>query len=305
MKHPRAVFRLVAAWLTSGALVAQAVDWADFAFEAAPILAYDHDEVTGPLRLSGSRTNGRRRQARPDDDDDRLGPLIPEPMVFDLVRPLNARAGEFEANVLAIVPLRRGPAGAAGLPDPIGAVPFGPQKSEIEWAPEFEWCPRDGVTWEVEFPFRRDRFEAIKVAHQRMLGTAFDDRFIHGWQAIGLNDFDSGTTTVALLWVAGWRFDRTWSVLTLVGGRQEIGPPGYRGTEYLQNVSLFADITDDMVFGIETNWQQETTGPAALLLMPQFHWQIGRFLNVQAGAGYRFADEGNLPEAAIRVILAN
>jgi hypothetical protein len=300
--HPRIVSctAIMVAFVMPTAI---AIDWADVFAEPALWLDYDDDAEFVPLRHNRQGRQGRRRPRG--DDDDRPGPLIPEPMVFDLVRPLNARAGEFEANVLAIFPLRRGPAGVAGLPDALGTVPLGPQRAVPEWAPEFEWCPRDGVTWEVEFPFRRDTFEAIKVAHQRMLGVGFDDRFIHGWHAIGLNDFDSGATTLALLWVAGFRFDRTWSTLAFIGGRQEIGPPGYRGTEYLQNVSLFADLSDEMVFGVETNYQQDLEGPAALLLMPQFHWQLTPVLNIQAGAGYRFATGGSIPEAAVRVILAN
>lgn len=34
------------------------------------------------------------------------GPRIPEPMVFDLVRPLGAKRGEGEINVLGMIPLR-------------------------------------------------------------------------------------------------------------------------------------------------------------------------------------------------------
>lgn len=287
--------------------VAKAVDWADFAFERSDLLDYDHDEVVAPLRLvdlakqrkKTIKPNGKGRGHGP-------GPLIPEPMVFDLVRPLNALAGEFECNVLALFPMKRGAAGASGLPDPIGAIPLPGKAQGIEWAPEFEWCPRDGVTWEAEFPFIDDRFEAAKIAHQRMLGTGFDDRFLHGWQAIGLNDFDSGTTTLSALWVAGWRFNHTWSTLGLFGARQEIGRPGFRATEYLQNLSLFADVRDDLVVGLESNYQQEVTGrAAALLLMPQFQWHVRGCLTFQGGAGYRFATDGNLPEAAIRVILAN
>lgn len=294
------------AGLALTSVVAKAVDWADWSFERADLLDYDHDEVIAPLRLV-DLTKQRKRSGKPDDGRGHgPGPLIPEPMVFDLVRPLNALAGEFEANVLAIFPMKRGSAGAAGLPDPIGAVPLSGKSDGIEWAPEFEWCPRDGVTWEAEFPFIDDRFEAAKVAHQRMLGTGFDDHFIHGWQAIGLNDFSSGTTTLAALWVAGWRFNGTWSTLGLFGARQEIGRPGFRATEYLQNISLFADVSDDLILGIESNYQQEVTDrAAALLLMPQFQWHVRGRLTFQGGAGYRFATEGNMPEAAIRVILAN
>jgi hypothetical protein len=303
-RHPS----LLGLLLVLGTLGAQGADWADLPFERAPLLDFDFDEQVSPVQWrDASRFRRRSRSRRPRRDPDRIppGPMIPEPMVFDLVRPLNALAGEFEANVLAIFPMKRGPGGITGLPDPIGTVPARGGPAGIEWAPEFEWCPRDGVTWEAEFPFIDDRFEAVKIAHQRMLGTGFDDHLIYGWQGIGLNDFDSGTTTLALLAVAGWRFDRTWSTLALIGGRQEIGPRGFRGTEYLQNVSLFADLSEDFILGIETNYQQDFSGPAALLLMPQFHWQLTRVLNFQAGAGYRFADKGNMPEAAIRVILAN
>lgn len=286
------------------AITTQAVDWADPLFENASLLDIDHDEVYSPLQLVGAKKT-RTKKGLNDDRGAGFGPIIPEPMVFDLVRPLNARAGQIEGNVLAIFPMKRGPGNAAGLPDVIGAVPLPGRAQGIEWAPEVEWCPRDGVTWEVEFPFIDDRLEAVKIAHQRMLGTGFDDRFIHGWQAIGLNDFDSGTTTLALLWVAGWRFDDTWSTLALIGARQQIGRPGFRGTEYLQNVTLFTDVHEDLLLGLETNYQQETTDPSALLLMPQFQWRMTDCLNFQAGAGYRFATDGNMPEAAIRVILAN
>jgi hypothetical protein len=297
--------RLLAMCLTLIAMTAQAIDWADPAFENAPIMDFDFDEICSPVRLFGNKGKRKTVRSGADGHGSGKGPRIPEPMVFDLVRPLNATRGEIEANILAIFPLKRGPGGIAGLPDAIGTVPLSGREQGIEWAPEIEWCPRDGVTWEAEFPFIDDRFEAVKIAHQRMLGTGFEDHFIHGWQGIGLNDFDSGTTTLALLWVAGWRFNDTWSTLALIGGRQEIGRPGFRATEYLQNVSLFADLADDLILGIETNYQQETTGPAALLLMPQFQWQLSRCLNFQGGVGYRFATEGNLPEAAIRVILAN
>jgi hypothetical protein len=286
------------------AITAQAIDWADPLLENASLLDFDHDEVYSPLQLVGAKRTRAKKTAR-DDHGYGRGPIIPEPMVFDLVRPLNARAGQIEANVLAIFPMKRGPGNAAGLPDAIGALPLPGQEQGIEWAPEVEWCPRDGVTWEVEFPFIEDRLEAAKIAHQRMLGTGFDGRFIHGWQAIGLNDFDSGTTSLAMLWVAGWRFDDTWSTLALIGARQQIGPPGFRGTEYLQNVTLFTDVSDELILGFETNYQQETTGASALMLMPQFQWRMTRCLNFQAGAGYRFATDGNMPEAAMRVILAN
>jgi hypothetical protein len=80
------------------------------------------------------------------------GPIIPEPMVFDMVRPLGARRGELEVNVLGLVPLKRD-----------GGAPA------IEWAPEVEWAIRDGFAVEFELPFRRVRQASLRAPthHQR------------------------------------------------------------------------------------------------------------------------------------------
>ena len=142
-------FRITWSILATTALVAKAIYWADYCFERSDIFDYDHDEVIAPLRLVDLQK--KRRKSHGHDHDHGPGPVIPEPMVFDLVRPLNALQGQFEANVLAIFPMKRGPAGAAGLPDAIGAVPLPGKTQCIEWAPEFEWCPRDGVTLEAEW----------------------------------------------------------------------------------------------------------------------------------------------------------
>lgn len=50
-------------------------------------------------------------------------PHIPEPMVFDLMRPLHARAGEVEVNTIGILP----PGG------------------RLKWAPELEATLLDGL----------------------------------------------------------------------------------------------------------------------------------------------------------------
>lgn len=48
------------------------------------------------------------------------GPRIPEPMVFDLARPLGARRGEAELNTLGFVPLTRNTRRVDDVTDPLG-----------------------------------------------------------------------------------------------------------------------------------------------------------------------------------------
>ena len=77
---------------------------------------------------------------------------------------------------------------------------------------------------------------------------------------------------------------------------------GGRKTELLANVTLFADITDRLVGGIETNFGQVLDGNSALLVMPQFHYEVDPHWMIQAGAGVRVTREFTLPEIGFRLI---
>jgi hypothetical protein len=76
-------------------------------------------------------------------------PHIPEPMVFDLVRPLGARRVEFEFNTLLLAPLNRRVGLANEIPDSIGLTQERGERHRAEWAPEFEYAIRDGLA--IEF----------------------------------------------------------------------------------------------------------------------------------------------------------
>ena len=71
---------------------------------------------------------------------------ITEPMIFDMVRGLGAKKGEFEANVLAEI-----------LVDEYG-------DRDIHWAPEVEFAVLDGFALELELPFVDGDTEAYKFA---------------------------------------------------------------------------------------------------------------------------------------------
>lgn len=231
------------------------------------------------------------------------GPRIAEPMVFDLIRPLGAKRGEGEVNVLGLVPLRQETSRVNEVQDPLGLVRRSPDRETIEWAPEIEYAVCDGVALEFEVPMENSLVEAYKGAGQITFGTALNHRFIHGAQAILQYGRDSSVWTTTGLYLAGFRFNNTWSVFGMVGGRGEIlGPVSNKQAEFLANVTLFADVTDRMVTGIETNLNQVIGGNTEVLFMPQLHYEIDRYWMIQGGVGARFTVGRTLPVAGFRII---
>lgn len=231
------------------------------------------------------------------------GPRIPEPMVFDLVRPLGEKRGAGEINVLGLVPLRRTSKTVDHAPDPLGLARRSSDRQGMEWAPEIEYTVADGISIEFEAPMENASLEAYKAAGQLTFGTGFDHRFIHGAQVIAQYDRDPGLWTTSWLYLAGYRFDQTWSLFAMVGPRFEHGGQiGGRNTEMLANVTLFADVSDRLVAGIEVNHAQVINGHTTFLVMPQVHYELGRHWMIQAGVGARFTQDLAIPQIGFRMI---
>ena len=216
--------------------------------------------------------------------------LIPEPLVFDLVRGLGADRGELEINVLVEQPLTLS----------------GADEKPTAWAPEIEVAVIDGLALELEFPFEDGELIAEKFAVQGTFGVAFDNHFIHGTQFIAEHLRNESAWELTFLYIPGIRFDKTWSALMMIGFRTLVGNDddhaGESETEALFNFSLFADVSHRMTLGVETNYAAALSGEASLLAMPQLHFEITDHFMVQAGVGVRFTDEESLPEAATRII---
>lgn len=229
-------------------------------------------------------------------EDDR--PRIPEPMVFDLIRPLGARRGELEVNTLAIFPLSRAEEDHDAIPDALGL-----DDQHIEWAPEVEYAPWDDFALELELPFQQATLGAYKGAAQWTFGTDAKRQFTHGAQLIVQYDRKPASWLPTLLYLAGKRFDEVWSVLGMFGARGNSGAElGGDRVELLANVSLFADFAEHLTVGLETNFAQTFTGRSALLVMPQLHWEITDFVMLQGGAGARITSDSTIPEASMRLI---
>ena len=90
-------------------------------------------------------------------------PDVPEPMIFDMMRPLGAKRGELEVNTLATVPL-------SGDDD------------AVHWAPEIEYAFADGFAIEGELPFVNGRLAELKLGLQASFGTTGGGRTGHGVQ---------------------------------------------------------------------------------------------------------------------------
>ena len=193
-------------------------------------------------------------------------PHIPEPLAFDMVRGLGARAGEVEMNTLLLPRWSRG-----GL--------------ELEWAPEIEWAPRDNLALEIELPMRDGHLHALKAAVQGTLPRR-RQRAIAGWQVIGeLLPGDSTLATTAL-YLVGLRLNRRWSVLAIGGLRMNwTRRPLAAHTSLLLNPSVFVDVRERVTLGVEHNLSVDMRGEVSAVALPQFHIQMGRQWRVQCGLG--------------------
>jgi hypothetical protein len=207
---------------------------------------------------------------------------IPEPLIFDLVRPLGARTGEIEINTLAT--WRKG--------------------GRIHWAPEVEMVVGRGIAVEFELPGEGRHLTHYKIAAQGKLsrpGFFNHERYIHGWQAITEIPRGGHETETAGLYISGVRWSRAVSSLSLNGVAVE-GNRGHRSVSALVNNTLFAEWRSAPVLGLETNLRVRR-GFLEAKVVPQIHRHISGGINIQAGIGvHRIPGHQTRPIVALRLV---
>ena len=243
------------------------------------LLTVSGDALAAPAERESHEPRGAEDFGSEDDS-----PLIPEPMIFDMVRGLGAEKGEFEANVLAEIPVDEY------------------SDRAVHWAPEIEFAVRDGLALEFELPFEDDDIEAYKFAVQYTFGTAFNRKFIHGTQFIAEHLDGIEITELTFLYIPGIRLDETWSVLAMLGFRTEVGGDSRDETEALFNFSLFADLGPELTVGVESNYAAGLNDESTLLVMPQIHYEFTDHWMIQAGIGAEFLPDESDITAAFRLI---
>lgn len=189
-------------------------------------------------------------------------PDIPEAMVFDLVRPLGARKGEFEVNALSLWSRRGG----------------------FSVAPEIEYAFLDNHAIEFELPMHGGRPEALKVAYQPTFGALLGNQGIHGLQFITEAGIHGGPAHGTALYLLGYRWSPAFSGLLMAGARGAFGDHSCRRGCALLNGSVFAEATRSVQLGLETTLQV-SRGGSGWMLMPQVRWHSSQRINIQLGLG--------------------
>jgi hypothetical protein len=209
-------------------------------------------------------------------------PHIPEPMVFDMIRPMGAERGELETNVLTLSPLSG-------------------QERALEWAPEIEYAFAQGLAIEFELPFEGSRLAELKMGLQGTFGTLHNGRIVHGVQYLGIYERESQTASHAMLYMIGRRHSERWSTMSMIGiGDVRVGQSESEAG-LLVNHSTFYDLGERRVAGLEINYKSGHDG--GTLLMPQFHAPLATNVGVQLGAGLdKQRGERTRPVAGIRLI---
>jgi len=205
-------------------------------------------------------------EPRPDLNDAALSSqelAIPEPLVFDLVRPLGSPKGELEVNMFA---------------NHIGNA------KDFSWSPELEYAFADGYALEVELPFENSRLNEYKLGLQGTIGTLLNDRMIHGWQVIGRKAQSKSVYSSDLLYLNGFKFSDQWSTMNMVGLRRtEFNHHG----EWVKliNTSLFYQHSPQLTLGIEINHEINQRHEWRYRLTPQAHYSFSHNKAIQIGGG--------------------
>lgn len=208
-------------------------------------------------------------------------PAIPEPMVFDMIRPLGAQRGELEANTLVQRNLS------------------GPEQT-VEWAPEVEYAIIDGFAIEAELPIEGTRIAEYKLGLQGTFGTFARGKGIHGVQYLGLYNRAAGRWESTLVYIVGLRLNERWSTLSMIGaGDVTFSGPSHRSL--IVNHSTFFDLAAETHVGVEINARRGAGNQT--LVMPQAQFALADRLNLQAGLGaIRAEGEPWRPRVGARLI---
>ena len=208
-------------------------------------------------------------------------PHLPEPMSFDLVRGLGARAGELETNVLITMRPRRG------------------RWQSTTWAPEVEWAFADNWAVEVELPMQDREVLALKGALQ-WTAPSPNTRFAHGAQVLVEGMLDSGDVELTGLYLFGGRLNRL-ALFAMVGARSVANQGGH--VEMIINPSFFVDLHEALTVGVEGNAALGQDGSRRGAAIGQMHVQLARRLRIQFGGGVE-VDDGSVGAVVVtRLVL--
>jgi hypothetical protein len=188
---------------------------------------------------------------------------IPEPLVFDLVRPLGSPQGELEVNFFASRINGQG---------------------QLSWSPEVEYVIADGYAVELELPHTNGSLDEYKMALQGTAGTLLGGSMIHGWQFITRKTLGGLPNHTDILYLNGWRLNNRISTMNMLGWRRTDASMHGRDT-LLLNASLFYKRSSRLTLGIEVNAEHNALLGLGYRLTPQVHVTLKDNTALQFGLG--------------------
>ncbi len=215
--------------------------------------------VISNAAASSNQNNSRQN----DSTQSSFVPRIPEPMLFDLVRPLGDAKGKLEINTL---------------------VDHNPRAGHTEWAPEIEYSFLDGYAVELELPFNDLSLAEYKLAFQGTIGMLFNSRMIHGWQVIGRYNRHEKHYLTDILYLNGMHLSGKWSLFNMLGIRSNLSVKRER-LNGLFNNSVFYSYSRQLTLGLEVNSELPRWQKWRYRLIPQIHYDFTRHTALQLGGG--------------------
>jgi hypothetical protein len=186
---------------------------------------------------------------------------VPEPMVYDLVRPLGVKQGDLEINAL---------------------VDVNAATDEVSWAPEVEYGLADDVGVELELPIENTRHERYKLAIQHTLELSTARGMATGWQAFVDMHKHSRAVSADATYIIAKRWTDQWSSLSMLGLRVQNINRRARA-DYLLNHSVFYDASTRLTLGMEMNQEISRGGTWRYRLTPQVHVDASERYTLQMG----------------------
>jgi hypothetical protein len=188
---------------------------------------------------------------------------IPEPLVFDLVRPLGSPKGELEVNLLA---------NQAG------------NSNTLNWSPEIEYVVSDGLSIELELPHSQKKIQEYKFGLQGTFGKLLNNNMIHGWQVIARKVEGSNIYYGDALYINAFRVNPTISSVSMLGLRSATDKSFIKDTVLL-NAAIFFKYSSYVNYGIEINNEFSSRQNWGYRLTPQIHYSLAKNQALQVGVG--------------------
>ncbi len=211
---------------------------------------------------------------------------IPEPMVFDLVRELGAKKGEFEINTL------------------LQHEAQNQRLSQLHLSPELEYVVSDGLGIELELPMEGSDLLSYKGAVQKTIGHTHNNTQIHGIQGIAEKFTQHhNPLELTLLYLFGHRLGLDWSYLLMLGDRYEESKDR-DWHRVIANLTFFYTYSSykEIEFALEQNLLGQGSDFDYYRITPEIHIILHDHWKIQMGIGTILSDHHWDTSSSIRII---